>query len=62
MMFSKQWAAREEALKWLENQINRPTEVNAQDFSLLFISTLGAISFTINDKVAAVSIRALSVL
>lgn len=62
MMFSKQWPAREESLKWLENQINRPTEVSNNDFQVLFISCFGAISYTLVDKVAAVQVRSLSVL
>lgn len=62
MMFSKQWPAREDGLKWLETQINRPNEVNAQDPAMLFVSCMAAIHYTIQDKVTAVQQRALSVL
>ncbi|KAM3137982.1 hypothetical protein pb186bvf_009877 [Paramecium bursaria] len=62
MIFSKTWGAREDGLKWLEVQINRPTDVNAQDLSVLFVSAMGAINYTIHDKIAAVSQRAVSVL
>ncbi|CAD8188747.1 unnamed protein product [Paramecium pentaurelia] len=61
-IFSKQWGAREDGLKWLEDQIGRPTQVNSQDPSIFFLSSIASINYTLGDKVAAVSIRSLSVL
>jgi hypothetical protein len=62
MIFSKSWNTKEEGLLWLETQIARPKDVNAQDVSVFFIACMGAVSFTINDRVAAVYGKAISVL
>lgn len=61
-LFSKTWANREEGLKFLESELKRPTQIRSDDQSGLFQAILGAINYTINDKISQVAQRAMSLL
>ena len=61
-LFSKQWSLREEGLKFLESELKRPTQIKTDDQSGLFQAVMGAINYTISDKIVQVSQRSISVL
>lgn len=61
-LFSKIWANREEGLKFLESELKKPTQIRSDDQSGLFQAILGAINYTINDKISQVAQRSMSLL
>ena len=61
-LFSKNWTLREEGLKFLENELARPTTIRAEDASTLFQAIFSAVHFTIGDKIIQVSQRSISLL
>ena len=61
-LFSRNWPVREEGLKFLDNELSRPTIVRCEDSSALFQAYFAAIHYTIGDKVFQVSQRAVSLL
>lgn len=61
-LFSKNWTLREEGLKFLENELNRPTLIKAEDPGSLFNAIFAAVHFTIGDKIIQVSQRSISLL
>jgi len=62
-VFSKSWNNREEALKILEGDLTgRPQYINNTDTGAVFVAYMGAIAFTINDKVNQVVLNSLSLL
>lgn len=61
-LFSKNWPLREEGLKFLENELNRPTTIKADDSASLFQAIFSVVNFTIGDKITQVSQRSISLL
>lgn len=61
-IFSKNWPQREEGLKFLENELNRPTTIHADDAASLFQAIFAVVNYTIGDKISQVSQRSLSLL
>ena len=61
-LFSKNWVLREEGLKFLESELDRPTLIKAEDSASLFQAIFSAINFTIGDKISQVSQRSISLL
>ena len=62
-IFSKTWNNREEALKALEGDLTgRPQYINNTDTGAVFVAYMGAISYTINDKVNQVVLASMSLL
>ena len=62
-IFSKSWNTREEGLKLLENDLNgKPQYINKKSPGAVFVAAMGAVAYTINDKVNQVSLNAINVL
>jgi len=62
-LFSKSWNNREDALKVIEQEISgRARYINDGDPGAVFVAVMGAISYTINDKINQVVIKSMSVL
>ena len=62
-IFSKNWNAREEGMSTLENETRRDTGVlNGDDPGALFTAIMGAISYTVADKIIQVNQKSMALL
>ena len=62
-IFSKNWNAREEGVTTLEREVRRNTGVlKNDDPGALFTAVMGAVSFTVSDKIIQVSQKAMALL
>ena len=62
-IFSKNWNAREEGMTTLETETTRDSGVlNSQDPGALFAAVMGAVSYTVSDKIIQVSQKSMTLL
>ena len=65
-LFSKTWALREEAMRMIYDDLKGETRstkiIQMNDNNALFIAVIGAISYTVNDKIGQVCQKSMSTL